>query len=113
MRSCDRVAGLPSSVMLSALTRASLLPLSSLRPSILARFLHDGGGLPAPPPLRVLETAHDMELARQWLERFGREIIPRTYVDLSFSRSSGPGGQVCAMYCLCVWYRALMRGTRT
>jgi peptidyl-tRNA hydrolase ICT1 len=87
--------------MLSSFTRCLSLPLS-LRPLVLARFAHEGGGggaLPTPPPLRVLATAADMALARQWLEHFGREIIPRTYVDLSFSRSSGPGGQVRRALC--------------
>jgi hypothetical protein len=80
--------------MLSALTRSLALPLG-LRPLVLARFAHEGGGLlPTPPPLRVLETAADMARAREWLEHFGREVIPRAFVDLSFSRSSGPGGQV-------------------
>ncbi|KAF8274658.1 RF-1 domain-containing protein, partial [Lactarius quietus] len=49
--------------------------------------------LPAPPPLSVLATPKDVSAARDWIKSFGGRPIPRTAVDLAFSRSSGPGGQ--------------------
>jgi hypothetical protein len=52
--------------------------------------------LPTPPPLSTLETSKDAAAARDWLMRFRACSIPRAAVDLTFSRSSGPGGQVCA-----------------
>lgn len=65
--------------------------------------------LPAPPPLSILETSKDAAAARDWLMRFRRCPIPRAAVDLAFSRSSGPGGQVCPpsrpFFCLAVPYR--------
>jgi len=35
----------------------------------------------------------DVELARQWLKSFDSHTIPRHLGQISFSRSSGPGGQ--------------------
>jgi len=35
----------------------------------------------------------DMRAARDWLASFDLETIPRKLCDISFSRSSGPGGQ--------------------
>lgn len=35
----------------------------------------------------------DLELARQWLRSFDSRTIPRHLGQISFSRSSGPGGQ--------------------
>jgi len=35
----------------------------------------------------------DLTAARQWLASFNSETIPRSICDVSFSRSSGPGGQ--------------------
>ncbi|KAI9454707.1 hypothetical protein F5148DRAFT_984990 [Russula earlei] len=43
--------------------------------------------LPTPPPLKDAAGAGD------WLARFRASRIPRTAVDIAFSRSSGPGGQ--------------------
>lgn len=51
--------------------------------------------LPTPPPLSVLITSKDVAAARDWLKSFGECSIPRAAVDITFSRSSGPGGQVC------------------
>jgi hypothetical protein len=64
------------------------------------RLIQTGGGnavkLPNPPPLSALTDEHDNVLASTWTKAFaatnGR--IPRELVELSFSRSSGPGGQV-------------------
>ncbi|KAN0138772.1 RF-1 domain containing protein [Lactarius tabidus] len=49
--------------------------------------------LPAPPPLSVLETSKDFAAARDWLKSFGGCSVPRVAVDITFARSSGPGGQ--------------------
>ena len=35
----------------------------------------------------------DMRAAREWFASFDPETIPRKLGDISFSRSSGPGGQ--------------------
>ncbi|KAL1303140.1 hypothetical protein AAFC00_006572 [Neodothiora populina] len=35
----------------------------------------------------------ELDEARKWLSRFDAETIPRSLCDVSFSRSSGPGGQ--------------------
>ncbi|KAM5445936.1 hypothetical protein MaudCBS49596_007005 [Microsporum audouinii] len=45
--------------------------------------------------LRTAHTASDDELraARRWLAQFSPETIPRNICAVSFSRSSGPGGQ--------------------
>jgi hypothetical protein len=51
--------------------------------------------LPTPPPLSNLATSKDAAVARDWLMRFRGCPIPRAAVDIAFSRSSGPGGQVC------------------
>ncbi|KAF2501008.1 hypothetical protein BU16DRAFT_555513 [Lophium mytilinum] len=38
-------------------------------------------------------TADDIQAARRWLEKLDPDTIPKAICDLSFSRSSGPGGQ--------------------
>ncbi|KAK8197025.1 uncharacterized protein BKA78DRAFT_245960 [Phyllosticta capitalensis] len=38
-------------------------------------------------------SEEDIKAARQWLDHLNPETIPRTMCDVSFSRSSGPGGQ--------------------
>ena len=48
-----------------------------------------------PPDLISLDSSNDMDSARKWGETFKGMTIPREAVELSFSRSSGPGGQVC------------------
>lgn len=35
----------------------------------------------------------ELKAARQWLSRLDPDTIPRDLCDVSFSRSSGPGGQ--------------------
>ena len=57
-------------------------------------------GLPTPPPLSNLATSKDADAARDWLTRFKGSTIPRTAVDIAFSRSSGPGGQVGLYICV-------------
>ena len=40
------------------------------------------------------ESSEDeQKAARQWLGSFNSKTIPRSICDISFSRSSGPGGQ--------------------
>ena len=40
------------------------------------------------------ETSRDdQKAARLWLSTFGSKTIPRNLCEISFSRSSGPGGQ--------------------
>lgn len=51
-------------------------------------------GLPIPPALPALENAEQNAEARTWLERFRSQAIPKNSVDFTYSRSSGPGGQV-------------------
>ena len=38
-------------------------------------------------------TEEDIELARKWLAGFNPDTLPHDIGDVSFSRSSGPGGQ--------------------
>ena len=50
--------------------------------------------LTLPPQLPSLETPADNQQARAWIDRFKAESVPKDHVELTFSRSSGPGGQV-------------------
>lgn len=50
--------------------------------------------IPRPPDLKSLTTPEDNARARSWVEDFKARQIPRELVELSFARSSGPGGQV-------------------
>ena len=85
------------------LTRSSILYVlaASSRPRVqlvlrTARHRTDSRlSLPTPPPLSNLETSKEAAAARDWLVRFRGCPIPRAAVDIAFSRSSGPGGQVC------------------
>ncbi|EKM57804.1 uncharacterized protein PHACADRAFT_158844 [Phanerochaete carnosa HHB-10118-sp] len=52
-----------------------------------------GSALPRPPDLKALESPEDNQRARTWIERFKTQSIARELVELTFSRSSGPGGQ--------------------
>jgi len=49
--------------------------------------------LPVPPALCSLETKADTAGAREWLNAFRNVAVTRKMVELSFARSSGPGGQ--------------------
>jgi len=49
--------------------------------------------LPAAPPIKALDTPAQTAEAQSWLTAFRTQSIPRSLVELSFSRSSGPGGQ--------------------
>ncbi|KAK7037773.1 hypothetical protein VNI00_010734 [Paramarasmius palmivorus] len=57
------------------------------------RFHSQGKPLPTPPSVVTLETSEDSSKARAWVSQFSEKKIPRNLVELSFSRSSGPGGQ--------------------
>jgi hypothetical protein len=57
----------------------------------IGRFTHS---LPAAPRIAALVTPEDTAEARSWMSKFKEETIPRGSVELTFSRSSGPGGQV-------------------
>ncbi|KAL4263560.1 Prokaryotic-type class I peptide chain release factors domain-containing protein [Pleurotus pulmonarius] len=46
-----------------------------------------------PPRLERLATTQDTSDAREWIAQFRNQQIPKNLVELSFSRSSGPGGQ--------------------
>jgi hypothetical protein len=53
-------------------------------------------------------TAEDIAACRQWLSKFTRDTIPKRLCELSFSRSSGPGGQNVNKYepevnCYLLW----------
>jgi hypothetical protein len=52
--------------------------------------------LPKPPPIAQLVTEQDNAEASDWIAEFTAPNmrIPRDLVELTFSRSSGPGGQV-------------------
>lgn len=47
-----------------------------------------------PPRLENLITTQDASEAREWVAQFKAQQVPKNLVELSFSRSSGPGGQV-------------------
>ncbi|KAK7062083.1 RF-PROK-I domain-containing protein [Favolaschia claudopus] len=66
-------------------------------PVFMIKNAHTSGGnkdIPAPPQLTTVESAQETALARTWISQF-RALggIPKSAVQLSFSRSSGPGGQ--------------------
>ncbi|KAF7424668.1 hypothetical protein PC9H_009978 [Pleurotus ostreatus] len=46
-----------------------------------------------PPRLENLVTTQDASEAREWVAQFKGQQVPKNVVELSFSRSSGPGGQ--------------------
>ncbi|KAJ6577576.1 RF-1 domain-containing protein [Mycena capillaripes] len=63
--------------------------------ALFARKSHRGSNsaIPIPPQLTTLESPQDTALARAWIGQFRTSDIPKSSVQLSFSRSSGPGGQ--------------------
>ena len=63
----------------------------------LARKFYGNGAqpsLPKPPIISKLVTEQDTEEARTWAAQFVNVKVPKETVEFSFSRSSGPGGQV-------------------
>lgn len=73
--------------------RNALLNLASIRTT---PFL-----LRAPPPLRTYASKRgspqysdeDLSAARKWLSELNPDTIPHSLCEITFSRSSGPGGQ--------------------
>ncbi|KAG6914999.1 hypothetical protein DXG01_013952 [Tephrocybe rancida] len=49
--------------------------------------------IPPAPRLTALTTPEETSEARAWISTFKTQEIPKASVELSFSRSSGPGGQ--------------------
>lgn len=82
-----------SSLMFSTIYefRPSILNLRQIRRNLSS---NTGRSLPTPPDIGILEGPTDWAEARKWATQFKAENIPKTLVELSFSRSSGPGGQV-------------------
>lgn len=80
----------------------SLEYLSPFRASPrISRFLSDSpSAVPHAPRLSALTTPSETNEARKWIEKFQSQSIQRGAVELSFSRSSGPGGQVRREYSL-------------
>lgn len=57
--------------------------------------LFSSASLPKPPSLPHLPSSkEEVTLAREWLRNFSQCSIPRDEVEMTFARSSGPGGQV-------------------
>ncbi|KII92220.1 hypothetical protein PLICRDRAFT_50637 [Plicaturopsis crispa FD-325 SS-3] len=71
----------------------SLFPTVKSAAPQLIRNAHGKSALSLPPALHALETPADTAQARAWLGVFKTENIPKDMVELTFSRSSGPGGQ--------------------
>ncbi|KAI9057321.1 hypothetical protein FKP32DRAFT_1584111 [Trametes sanguinea] len=58
------------------------------------RWAHSGNQvLPVPPSIPAIQDASQSEQAREWIDKFRTTSIPKNLVELTFSRSSGPGGQ--------------------
>ena len=70
--------------------------LGSPIPSVVRKTHSSSNAPPAAPQLAALTSSEETDEARSWLARFKTQPITRGLVDLSFSRSSGPGGQVCS-----------------
>ncbi|PVH97678.1 hypothetical protein DM02DRAFT_597174 [Periconia macrospinosa] len=60
-------------------------------PTVLRRGLASGKPLPRPGHTTVDDG--NIEAARTWLGQLHADTIPKSITELSFSRSSGPGGQ--------------------
>ncbi|KAF2870985.1 hypothetical protein BDV95DRAFT_607273 [Massariosphaeria phaeospora] len=66
-----------------------LLHLSSARGAqVVSQVRQSGSGR-----ANLSVTEEELQVARKWLEALHAETIPKTVGELSFSRSSGPGGQ--------------------
>ena len=81
--------------MLASWTRSCLKFHKSL--FSLSRNFHGNEArpsLPKAPIISKLVTEQDTEQARTWVTQFVNAKVPKETVEFSFSRSSGPGGQV-------------------
>ena len=88
-RICKMISGLFSSVARTSQPYAR---------QVSARVLHTTSAIALKHPPTINEPAYtkeDPEIseARKWLSTFSPESIPRDICDVSFARSSGPGGQ--------------------
>lgn len=59
--------------------------------------------LPKPPNISELVTERDTEEAQAWATQFVNIKVPKDVVEFSFSRSSGPGGQVIVFWTVFLW----------
>ncbi|KAG2133537.1 uncharacterized protein EDB93DRAFT_1093281 [Suillus bovinus] len=76
--------------MISRVTRESWCALTTTW-TRRCRLIHT---LPTPPSTASLSRAEDQEGAKVWLRSFqDAKTVPKNLVELTFSRSSGPGGQ--------------------
>lgn len=76
--------------MISRITRESWCALTATW-TRRCRLIHT---LPIPPSAASLSCAEDQERAKVWLRTFeDAKTVPKNLVELTFSRSSGPGGQ--------------------
>ncbi|KAI0059224.1 hypothetical protein BV25DRAFT_1809392 [Artomyces pyxidatus] len=62
-------------------------------PTLRRAIRSNNEALPVPPALPNLQNKKDTEAARDWVSRFKNSTIPRNLVEITFARSSGPGGQ--------------------
>lgn len=62
--------------------------------SVPRRLGSSGATIRPPPELATLITPLENAEARGWIAEFRSFEIPKNEVELSFARSSGPGGQV-------------------
>ena len=74
----------------------STLPFSSGQQP--PRFVRRVSSITPPPKLTKLTTPEENSAARAWIDKFKSQEIPKSLVELTFSRSSGPGGQVLVIY---------------
>lgn len=58
-----------------------------------ARHVRASSTFPLPPNFAELTSVSDTRQAREWIASFKGSEIPKEFVDWSFARSSGPGGQ--------------------
>ncbi|KAL1761431.1 RF-1 domain-containing protein [Schizophyllum commune] len=65
----------------------------TLRPAWTPFTLRLASSLAKPPPHKALVEQEQMNDAKHWVQEFKSVEIPRNLVDITFSRSSGPGGQ--------------------
>ena len=63
-------------------------------PQVIRQAHSSNNGLPVAPQLASVSSPEDANEARLWISRFKSQPIMRELVEMSFSRSSGPGGQV-------------------
>ncbi|OBZ72422.1 Peptidyl-tRNA hydrolase ICT1, mitochondrial [Grifola frondosa] len=79
------------------LRQAHLIPpppfFSSFAVSLRRTAHTDQDTIIPPPHLASLSNAEENAQARAWLDKFKTQEIPKSLVELTYSRSSGPGGQ--------------------